>query len=175
MAHPIVSLLTRHKMGHSLDQAFYTSQDVFDADMENIFYKEWLFAIPACEIPIAGDYVGHDIGAYRVIIVRDSARVIRAFHNSCRHRGSLLCEAAKGNAAKLVCPYHSWTYELDGKLLWARDMGEDFDAADYGLKPIHCETVAGLVYICLADEAPEFASFADTVAPYLAPHNLDNA
>ncbi len=54
---------------------------------------------------------------------------IRAFHNSCRHRGSVLCKSKKGSNPKLVCPYHQWTYELDGRLLWARDMGPDFDAS----------------------------------------------
>jgi Rieske 2Fe-2S family protein len=110
-----------------------------------------------------------------VVIVRGSDNVIRAFHNTCRHRGSVLCTAAKGNSPKLVCPYHQWTYELDGSLLWARDMGPDFVPADHGLKTVHCRELAGLVYICLADEAPDFDTFANIARPYLEPHDLANA
>ena len=168
-------LLTVRKPGFSLDQAFYCDPDVFDLDMDRIFYREWLFAIPACEIPKPGNYVTHRIGASRIIIVRGQDGVIRSFHNTCRHRGSTLCKAAKGSAPKLVCPYHQWTYELDGSLLWARDMGPDFDPKDHGLHSVHCREVAGLVYVCLAGQAPDFDTFAALAGPYLAPHDLANA
>ncbi|MBC7317491.1 MAG: aromatic ring-hydroxylating dioxygenase subunit alpha, partial [Chloroflexi bacterium] len=90
-------------------------------------------------------------------------------------RGSVLCKTRKGTNPKLVCPYHQWTYELDGKLLWARDMGPDFDASKHGLKPVHCRVLAGLVYICVAKDAPDFDTFAAIAEPYLAPHDLANA
>lgn len=170
-----LALLNQRRNGHSLAQPFYRDPDIFRLDMEQIWYREWLFAIPACELAKSGSYVTHKVGDYRVIIVRGADNVIRAFHNTCRHRGSVICKAAKGNAPKLVCPYHQWTYELDGKLLWARDMGPDFDASQHGLKPVHCRELSGLVYICLADDAPDFDAFADLVQPYLAPHDLSNA
>jgi Rieske 2Fe-2S family protein len=107
--------------------------------------------------------------------VRDAQGGIRAFHNSCRHRGSRICSAEKGTAAKLVCPYHQWTYELDGRLLFARQVGPDFKPAEYGLKQVHCENVAGYIYVCLADEAPDFNGFRNLVEPYLAPHNIKDA
>lgn len=171
----MLALLTQQRSGHSLAQPFYGDPDIFRLDMEQIWYREWLFAIPACELVKPGSYVTHKVGDYRVIIVRGADNVIRAFHNTCRHRGSIICKAAKGNVPKLVCPYHQWTYELDGKLLWARDMGPDFDASQHGLKPVHCRDLAGLIYICLAEDAPDFAPFADLVTPYLAPHDLSNA
>ncbi len=168
-------LLADRKPGYALEQAFYTDPDIFRTDMETIFYREWLFAIAACELEKSGSYVTHQVGAYGVIIVRGADGEIRAFHNTCRHRGSILCKSEKGNAPKLVCPYHQWTYELDGKLLWARDMGPDFDASQLGLRPVHCREVAGLIYICLAHEPPAFDAFADTIRPYLEPHDLGNA
>ncbi|WP_102226464.1 aromatic ring-hydroxylating oxygenase subunit alpha [Acidimangrovimonas sediminis] len=171
----VLSLLMRRKPAHSLAQPFYGDPGVFQVDMEKIWYREWLFTIAACEIPKPGDYVVHEVGAYSVVIVRGNDREIRAFHNSCRHRGSVLCKTRKGRHPKLVCPYHQWTYELDGKLLWARDMGPDFDPSKHGLKPVHCRNLAGLVYICLADAAPDFDRFAETVTPYLAVHDLENA
>jgi len=66
--------------------------------------------------------------------VRGDDGQIRALHNSCRHRGSRVCLEHKGAAAKLVCPYHQWTYDLDGSLLFARQMGDDFDTSAFGLK-----------------------------------------
>ncbi|WP_323794821.1 aromatic ring-hydroxylating dioxygenase subunit alpha [Nisaea sp.] len=171
----MLALLNQRRSGHSLAQPFYGDPDIFRLDMEQIWYREWLFAIPACELAKSGSYVTHKVGDYRVIIVRGADNVIRAFHNTCRHRGSVICKATKGNAPKLVCPYHQWTYELDGKLLWARDMGPDFDASQHGLKPVHCRELSGLVYICLADDAPDFDAYADLVQPYLAPHDLSNA
>lgn len=171
----MLALLAQRRSGYSLAQPFYRDPEVFRLDLEQIWYREWLFAIPSCELAKSGSYVTHKVGDYGVIIVRGADNVIRAFHNTCRHRGSILCKAAKGNAPKLVCPYHQWTYELDGKLLWARDMGPDFDAAQHGLKPVHCRELAGLVYICLADDAPDFDAFSDLARPYLEPHDLGNA
>ncbi|MEM7068232.1 MAG: aromatic ring-hydroxylating dioxygenase subunit alpha [Pseudomonadota bacterium] len=171
----IQSLLARRTPGYSLEQAFYNDPEVFQTDLESIHYRDWLFAIPACELEKPGSYVTHKVGEYRVVIVRGADNQIRAFHNTCRHRGSVICKASKGNAPKLVCPYHQWTYELDGSLLWARDMGPDFDPKQHGLKPVHCRELAGLVYICLADHAPYFDNFAEIAGPYLEPHDLGNA
>ncbi|WP_172298193.1 aromatic ring-hydroxylating dioxygenase subunit alpha [Pseudoruegeria sp. HB172150] len=168
-------LLARRRVGYALEQPFYSDPEIFRADMENIFYRDWLYAIPACELEKAGSFVTHQVGDYGVILVRGADGAIRAFHNTCRHRGSILCKAAKGNAPKLVCPYHQWTYELDGRLLWARDMGADFDASAHGLKPVACRELAGLVYICLSDNPPDFDSFANLARPYLAPHDLSAA
>lgn len=169
------SMLADRVPGYALEQPFYTDSDIFQNDLEAIFYREWLFAIPACELEKPGSYVTHKVGAYRVILVRGADSEIRAFHNTCRHRGSVICKAAKGNVPKLVCPYHQWTYELDGSLLWARDMGPDFDPKQHGLKTVHCRELAGLVYICLAEDAPDFDTFANKARPYLAAHDLGNA
>ena len=91
MTETVAQLLARRIPGHALERPFYTDAAIFDADMEALFYREWLFAVPACELPKAGSYVTHKIGAYRIIIVRDAQGTIRAFHNSCRHRRSILC------------------------------------------------------------------------------------
>ncbi|WP_265517179.1 aromatic ring-hydroxylating oxygenase subunit alpha [Nitratireductor luteus] len=168
-------MLMQHTPGRALQQAFYTSAEVFEADLEAIFYRQWLFAVPACQLDKPGSYQRLKIGAYDVIVLRDGSGEIRAFHNSCRHRGSILCRVSQGRVAKITCPYHQWTYDLDGRLLWARGMGPDFNPADHGLKPVHCRNLAGLVYICLADAAPDFDAFAEAVSPYLAVHDLANA
>lgn len=171
----LAGLLAARIPGRALERPFYTDPDIFQQDMEQVFYRDWLFSIPACELEKPGSYVTQQVGEYRIVLVRGADNVIRAFHNSCRHRGSIICKATKGNVPKLVCPYHQWTYELDGRLLWARDMGPDFDPSQHGLKPVHCRDLAGLIYVCLADEAPDFDTFADLARPYLEPHDLSNA
>ena len=173
--HSVQELLARRVHGYSLEQPFYTDPSIFALDLENIHYKQWLFAIPACEIPKAGDYVIYEVGAYSIVIVRGNDQVVRAFHNSCRHRGSVLCKTKKGRNPRLVCPYHQWTYDLDGKLLWARDMGPDFDTSKFGLSAVHCRVISGLVYICLAENAPDIEPFANAAERYLAPHDLENS
>jgi len=167
--------LLRQRPGFSLDREFYASPELYRLDLELIWYRDWLFAGHDCELAKPGSYLTLQVGDYPVIVVRGSDGVIRAFHNSCRHRGSRLCAAEKGITAKLVCPYHQWTYELDGRLLFARDMGSDFDPARYGLKPVHCEGVAGYLFVCVAPVAPDFAPARAMVEPYLAPHRLREA
>ncbi|MEM8837221.1 MAG: aromatic ring-hydroxylating dioxygenase subunit alpha [Pseudomonadota bacterium] len=171
----ITERLAGRRPGYSLERAFYTDPDIFRADMETLFYHDWLFVAVSSEFQKPGSFLTHQVGDYGVIIVRGGDGQIRAFHNSCRHRGSILCKAAKGNAPKLVCPYHQWTYELDGRLLWARDMGDEFDASQHGLKPVHCRELHGLIYICLAQTTPDFEAFAHMAAPYLEVHDLSNA
>ncbi len=171
----ILALLNNRRPGYSLPGELYADPDVFRMDLDKIWYKHWLFAIPACEIPKSGNYVVYNVINYTVIIVRGDDGVIRAFHNSCRHRGSVICKGTKGSKPKLVCPYHQWTYNLDGSLAWARDMGPDFDPKQHGLKAVHCREVSGLVYICLAKTAPAFEEFAAEATRYLAPHDLVNS
>lgn len=171
----IQELLARRKPGHALEQPFYTSQDIYELDLEQIFYKEWLYAIPACQLTKPGSYATLRIGAYEVIIVKGGDNEIRAFHNSCRHRGSLICKAREGQVAKLVCPYHQWTYELDGRLIWANAMGPDFDSSVHGLKPVSLRNLAGLIYICLSETPPPFEPFAEMARPYLEIHDLQDA
>jgi stachydrine N-demethylase len=171
----IADLLARRRSGFSLEQAFYTSPEVYQFDLEHVFYNDWLYAIPACQLTRAGSFVTMRVGACEVIIVRGKDNQVRAFHNSCRHRGSLICKTRQGQVPKLVCPYHQWTYELDGRLLRARDMPAEFDLSQYGLKPVALRDVAGLLYVCLSDSPPDFEAFARDARPYLEIHDLTEA
>ncbi len=172
---PIDDLLSRRVPGHALEQPFYTSEQIYQLDLDMIWYREWLFAIPSCQLAKGGSYVTLQIGAYNVIIVKGRDGQIRGFHNSCRHRGSMVCKARDGQVAKLVCPYHSWTYDLDGKLIWADKMNADFDPSQHGLRQVALREVSGLVYICLSETPPDFDSFAEKAAPYLDVHDLRDA
>ncbi len=175
-APPLAELIARRKPGHSLEQAFYTSPEVFKADLELIFGRHWIYVGVEPDVPEPGDVMTMEIGETSVVIVRDDDMQVSAFHNVCRHRGARLVSEPKATVGNLVCRYHAWTYGLDGKLLFANHMGEDFDMSCRGLKPVHLRSVAGLLFICLADRPPEdIAAMDAAMSPYLAPHSLSDA
>lgn len=171
----MLARLGARKAGFSLDREFYRDEGFFQADLEQIWYRDWLFVGHDCEMPAPGSFITVTVGEYPVLIVRDRAGAVRAFHNVCRHRGSRVCLAEKGRTARLVCPYHQWTYDLDGQLLFARQMGEDFDPKPFGLRPVACESVAGYIFISLADTPEDFGPMRARMTPYFAPHRLSEA
>lgn len=166
----IQALLDERRPGFSLPQAFYVDPVIFEADLEAVFAREWLFACNACEIKRPGDWITLEIGRNSLIVMRDRDGEVRAFHNTCRHRGSRICLTERGHSNRLVCPYHQWVYELDGRLRNARQMPEDFDTSGYGLKPARVEVICGLVYVSIAEDPPSLARFKAAITPYIAPH-----
>ena len=168
-------LIARRKAGHSLEADFYTRQDIFETDMALIFHRHWIYVGVEPDVPEPGDVAVVDIGKTSVLIVRDDDNQIRAFHNVCRHRGARLVNTPNAVVGNLVCRYHAWTYSLDGKLIFADHMGEDFDKSCRGLKPVHLRSIAGLLFICLADEPPrDIEAMSEALTPYLALHDLPN-
>lgn len=166
-------LLARRRPGYSLEAPFYLSDTVLKADMEHIFGKHWIFVAVEPQIPEAGDYITVDFGTNSILIVRDDDNQVQAFHNVCRHRGSRLCASQQGVVGNIVCPYHQWTYDLAGKLIHAKHMGDDFDPSLHSLKKVHVRNMAGLIFICLAENPPEdFEQMAADMTPYIAPHQL---
>lgn len=168
-------LLDERKPGHSLAQGLYNSQDAFDFDMAAIFGRSWLMVGFDVELPRAGSWMSVPIGPWPVIVTRDRNGDLNAFHNSCRHRGSQICKPGKGFAARLVCPYHRWTYEMSGELAHAARMPDTFDRSEHGLIPVRVESVGGVLYLCLADDPPDIGDFRRQIEPMLAPHHLKDA
>ncbi len=169
------SMLINRKPNYSLEQPFYNDERIYQLDLQEIFEKEWIFAGMTCEIPSKGNFITLSIGANPIVLVRGAEGVIHGFFNVCRHRGSRLCVTEKGKVAKLVCPYHKWTYELDGRLLFAgSDMGEQFDLNAHNLKPIQVKVSGGYIFVCLADTPPEFEAFTQELEHYLEPYDVEN-
>ena len=172
----INSLLRARRQGHSLPADLYTRADVFEAEIDVLFHKHWIFIGLECDVPEPGDVCVLDIGRSSVAIVRDDDGVVRAFFNVCRHRGAKLLPAGSGVVGNLVCPYHQWTYSLTGELLRAPHMGRDFDLSCNGLRPIALRSVGGLLYTCLSDDPPsDIQNLADVMEPRLAPYDIRNA
>jgi Rieske 2Fe-2S family protein len=167
------TLLDQRRAGFSLPQAFYVDDEIFKADLAAVFETDWLFACNVCEIKRPVDYITLEIGVNSEVVLPDRDGEVRAFHNTCRHRGSRICNAEKGHANRLVCPYHQWVYELDGRLINARQMPKDFDTSAYGLKPAKVEVICGLVYVSIADDPPSLERYRAASTPYIAPHQPD--
>ena len=173
--HFIEELINRYKTGYSLEQAFYTNEEVFIAEWQSIFKKHWLHAGNTAQIPKAGDYFLYHLQKDSIIIIRGSDEKVYAHYNTCRHRGSAICLHEKGNTSKLICPYHQWVYDKDGTLLNARMMPDDFCKEEYNLHSVHVKIVEGLIFISLADEPPSFSAIQKSLTPYLKPFEINKA
>lgn len=167
--------IASHRHGMTLDQVFYLDEAIYQAELDAFWRDGWLFAGHSCQIPEPGDYFVYRVDADEVLILRDDDRRVRAMHNVCRHRGSILCQEPAGHVGRIVCPYHQWTYSRDGRLLACRGMGEEFDKSAYRLRTVHLEEVGGLIYISLADAPAPFQTAREQFAPQLAPQGLDRA
>ena len=168
-------LLAERRSGHSLPQAFYSDPEIFEFDLAAIFGTSWIMAGFEVELPKRNSTLSLMLGRWPVLITRDRDGELHAFHNSCRHRGAQICPPGRGTGLRLVCPYHRWTYDLSGELVHTARMPEGFNRSAHGLRPIHLESMAGVIYICLAETPPDFAPFRAAFEPLLAPHDLLNA
>jgi len=139
----------------TLPGRYYTDPAIFEAEKRNIFERHWQFVCRAEDVPAPGRFVRAVLGNENVIVVRGRDMELRAFLNVCRHRGSTLCLTDSGDVGRSIrCPYHSWTYRLDGSLMSApnwRSM-EAADKADFGLHPVHLGEWHGMIWLNLADD-----------------------
>jgi len=147
----IEKLLSQHQEDWSLDQEFYKDQSIFNLEKKKILFNSWIFIGHESQIPNKGDYFLYKLLEEEIIILRNKENEIKAFFNVCRHRGSRICLNEGGNIKRLTCPYHSWTFNLDGKLLAAKSLREGIDKSTLGLHPCNIESVSGMLLINLSD------------------------
>jgi len=171
----IIRLVESQPERHSLAREFYSDPDIYERDIERIFLRSWLYAGHQSEIPNPGDWFLYDLAGESVIIARGLDGEIRAMLNVCRHRGSRICLEQSGCSKRLICRYHGWTYELDGNLVGASRMGEDFDKSGISLKRVHVELLDGMIFINFADRPSSFAPVREGLADCLRPYDLANA
>jgi Rieske 2Fe-2S family protein len=169
------SLVSRCRPGWSLPRQFYTEEEVYRADLEAVWRRGWLFAGHACEIPKAGDYFTFQVDTDSLVVLRDERGEIHGLHNVCRHRGSIVCTEPAGRAARLVCPYHQWTYGLDGTLLACRGMPDDLDKSQFSLHRLNVREVEGLIFLSLAPEPPPLEPVVASLGPLLRPQGFRRA
>ncbi|MGH9176659.1 MAG: aromatic ring-hydroxylating oxygenase subunit alpha, partial [Vicinamibacterales bacterium] len=137
----------------TLPARVYTDPEWFAAEMDRIFAGMWLGACRIEQIASRGDFVRRDVAGASVLIVGDGQGSARAFHNVCRHRGTRLCDRENGSfAGSIQCPYHGWTYDLQGRLIGAPQMDEveGFRRDQYPLHAVACDVWDGHVFINMA-------------------------
>jgi Rieske 2Fe-2S family protein len=151
----------------TLDGAYYTDSGILAAEFEHIFERQWYYAGRADEIPAPGRFVRRRVGREMVVLVRGEDQVIRGFLNVCRHRGAQLCLTESGEVGRRIrCPYHAWTYSLDGQLVAAPNWPalDGVDRGRFRLHEVHAATWEGLIWVSLAERP---APLADQLRPQI--------
>jgi Rieske 2Fe-2S family protein len=145
-----MTALEARVMHTTLPRRFYTDPQFYLVELEHFYFDRWICAGRVDQIESPGDYFLRTIGDESLVITRDGRREIRALFNTCRHRGTRICEQAEGHFAdRIQCPYHAWTYDLAGRLLAAPHMGPEFHKDDYPLHRAACETWDGHLFVHL--------------------------
>ncbi|MFN4157704.1 MAG: aromatic ring-hydroxylating oxygenase subunit alpha [Gemmobacter sp.] len=159
----------------AMPKSVYTSPDFAALEQRHIFAREWLCAGRAEALPNPGDYLTMTIAGEPVIVLRDGAGAVRAMSNVCRHRMSTLLEG-RGNARAIVCPYHAWTYNLDGSLRGAPAMAanEAFCKSDIALPQVRCTVWLGWILVTLNPQAPDPADRLAEVTALVGKYRMEN-
>jgi len=147
----IAALLAAQRPGYTLEQPFYCDPALFRRDIERIFLRHWLCVGHVNDVAAPGDFMRIDLAQESAIVLRGADGALHALANVCRHRGSRICAKERGHVTSLVCPYHGWTYGLDGSLQSARHMPEAFDRSAFGLKRLQLRVVEGLLLISFTE------------------------
>jgi phenylpropionate dioxygenase-like ring-hydroxylating dioxygenase large terminal subunit len=161
----------------SLPASLYIAPSFFEAERRHLFVRSWHLVCHLNDIPRAGDYHTLDSLGERFVSLRGADGVVRSFHNVCRHRGSRLADGESGNCGhRLVCPYHAWSYDLDGSLKSVPPIQgfETLDRSRHGLASLEQEIWRGFIFVRMERGMP---SVAEMMAPYdeeIAPHGFEN-
>lgn len=180
----LLKAANRSRGARSLPQKYFVSPEIFAKEQTKIFSKQWLLVGHQSQLAKPGDFFLATIADESLIIIRASKFEIRALYNVCRHRGTRLKEhrageAVCGHASTIQCPYHAWTYGLDGRLIGAPHMDEvpGFDKSDYSLKQVNLGLWEGFIFVNLAEKpiplekwfAPLAGKFTEWNTPILRP------
>ena len=142
----------------SLPAAWYYDAAQYARELEAVWYRDWICVGRAEELRESGDYVVVPVGDESLILTRDRDGRTRAFHNTCRHRGSQLCATPRGRFAngRIVCPYHAWSYGLSGELLATprMELPADFQRENYPLYAVRLDTWGGFLFVNLSEKPP---------------------
>ncbi|MEU1121406.1 MULTISPECIES: aromatic ring-hydroxylating dioxygenase subunit alpha [unclassified Streptomyces] len=143
----------------TLPGRYYTDPEIFRQEQERVFEALWFCAVRSTDLDKPGAFRTVQVGRESVLVTRSRTGGLRAFLNVCRHRGARLCTEESGQVRRaLQCPYHAWTYDLDGRLIAAPNLVKmpDVDRAAYGLVTVALREWLGYAWVCLADEPPSF-------------------
>jgi glycine betaine catabolism A len=170
---PVPGQISTSEASRTPDGSVYWDPSLLRTEFERLFYRNWLCVAREEQLAQPGDFLTRKIGPEGLVFVRGPGGTLRGFYNLCRHRGTRVVSEPDGQGKhSFVCPYHSWTYDLNGRLLAARHMERqpDFDRTDHGLIPVRVETWGGFVWTCLDATGPSLpeslGSFFDRFARF---------
>jgi Rieske 2Fe-2S family protein len=151
----------------------YTSLEVYEQEREHVWWGDWVCVGRAEDVPNPGDYLVRNLAGESIFITRNDQSELRAFYNVCSHRGTRFVDGPSGSARKVfVCPYHSWSYDLNGCLVGSPNVKEDeaFDRSTYSLHAIAVEAYAGFLFVNLAEKQrpllEQLTSGAETITAF---------
>jgi glycine betaine catabolism A len=149
----------------ALPASYYFDPQHYELELRQIWYRNWIYVCRSSEVAAARSFHTCEIGSQSVLIVRGEDGIARAFHNTCRHRGAALCRTSAGRfpPAGIVCPYHSWRYSLQGRLLQTSSVqpGDGFEMRDHGLLGLPLTEWSGFIFVALSANPPPFAASFD--------------
>ena len=170
------ALLAKQRKNCGLQPEFYLSGDIYRLDIDKVLMPHWQCVNHVSAIPKIGDYIVFNYDRDSVIVVRGADNQIRSFANVCRHRGSRVCETSGHvRGGKLICPYHAWSYGLDGSLAHARMMPPEFDKQSFGLKSLPTKVVQGLIFVSLSEVPLAFDDCEENIDATLGVYGWANA
>ena len=160
----------------TLPQRYFVSAEVFAEEQATIFSAQWVCVGHQTQIPKPGDFFLATVAGESLIIVRDQHGAVHAHYNVCRHRGTRMCEASTGHSSTIQCPYHAWTYALDGRLLGAPSMEtvHGFRKAEHSLVAAHVGIWEGFIFVNLRDTPIPLDQWFAPLAGKFAQFNLPN-
>jgi Rieske 2Fe-2S family protein len=170
----ISAAISRQRQGWTLEQAFYTSADIYEFERAHYLAQRWYVLGHASEMREAGSYIVRELLGESLIVVRDSAGVVRGFYNVCRHRGSRICDK-DGRAQSLVCPYHAWSYRLDGSVRQAPALPAGIDLSELGLKPVAVREIGGVILGSLKGDPQSLDAVVRDAEPLLRYQGIPQA
>jgi len=154
-----------------LDRRVFTDEEMYQDELEKIFGRAWLMVSHESLIPNANDFFLSYIGEDPVIVTRDAKGKFHIFLNMCRHRGNRVVRADDGNAKNFMCTYHGWTFSNEGKLVSVPGLQEayygELDVENLGLVEARCDTYAGIIFGCWAEDAPSLEAYLGDARYYL--------
>ena len=154
----------------------YTSQEWFERELKELFGKCWQYVAMASDIPDEGDFLTVEIGAFPLVVIRGKEGKIHAFHNICRHRGTQLLRVAGKGTKVITCPYHDWTYSIEGELksIPSKQRFPDIDMSKLGLYPALVDTWRGMIFVNPDNEAESLGSWLGKLDIEFGPHQPEN-
>jgi len=162
--------------GHSLPAWIYQDPEFFEREKTEIFRKSWQVVCHLSDVPHPGDFHSLDFLGESIVVLRGDDGEVRAFHNVCRHRAARLLDGSKGHCGRrITCPYHAWTYALDGRLVGVPDRQAfpGLDASRHGLAPLDLEVFMGFIFVRLEPGLPSVREMAAPYADEMALHRME--